>query len=72
MFISVSRSSNIHSSGVMAPQSSAKVVTFRRWFMIRVSSSKSVRIQSARSGTSVPSSFSTASTKACSCIIGET
>ena len=51
MFMSVSRSSNIHKSGVIAPQSSAKVVTFKRWFMIRVSSSKSVRIQSARSGT---------------------
>jgi hypothetical protein len=30
MFMSVSRSSNIHRSGVIAPQSSAKVVTFSR------------------------------------------
>ena len=35
---------------------------------MRVSSSNSTRIYCARIGTSVPSSFSTARTKLCSCI----
>ncbi len=54
----------------MAPTSSAYEVTLSRWFSTRVISENSVRIHLARSGASMPSNFSVASTKACSSDIG--
>ena len=70
--MSFSRSSKPHSGGVSAPTSMAKEVRLRRWFRMRVISSNIVRIHSARSGACMDSSFSVASTKACSMHIGET
>ena len=46
----------------VAPMSSAIVVTLRRWLRIRVISEYSTRMYWARSGISIPSRFSIAST----------
>jgi len=45
-----------------APQSLAKMPTAMQWLAMRCSSAMIVRSQSARSGTSMPISFSTAIT----------
>ncbi len=47
-----------------APQSFAKMPTAMQWLAMRCSSAMIVRSQCARSGTSIPQSFSTASTYA--------
>ena len=60
--MSFSRSSKPQSIGVMAPMSSAMVVQFRMWFRMRVISEYSTRMYWARSGISIPSRFSIAST----------
>ncbi len=62
----VSRSRNVYQNIEIAPISSAAVPSQTRCEWIRFSSQRSVRIQVALRGTSMPSSFSIASTNASS------
>ena len=55
-----SRCSNVKNTGVSAPASCANVPIHTWWLMMRNSSAIITRITCARSGTSQPSSFSTA------------
>ena len=70
--LTFSRSSKPQSSGVMAPTSMAPQTTSRMWLRMRVISRNMTRMTDARRGTSMFSSFSTASEYPCSDAIIET
>ncbi len=68
-----SRSRQPYSIIDTAPRSMPLVARYSRWLLMRFSSDNSMRIHTARSGTSpsIPSSFSTASEKTSSLFNGE-
>ena len=67
----ISRSRKPLVIAVNAPSSMPPVASATRWLLIRLSSMTSTRITFARSGTSMPSSFSTARQYAVSLKIGD-
>ena len=70
--VTFSLSSNTHTNGVVAPKSSICDPMAMQWFMRRVISPNSVRINLALGGMSIPISLSMAREYACSLHIMDT